>query len=162
MFKPSALARELTDLQVVNVGAAGTFVVLKAMEPGSLRKRIYAKLEFKPELFICSAEELLALPGGDPFQSAPVDLKVQRYITILSTPPSSVPAMPIEQPAGRKWEVRVLGVTGRFAASLCRRLGKGITYPNPVCEKHLGVSATTRNWNTIQTVCELLRPKAGS
>jgi uncharacterized protein (DUF1697 family) len=157
VFRPSALAKELADLDVVNIGAAGTFVVCKPIETDALKRRIHAKLEFKPELIICSARELMGLADDDPFRLAPRDPKVQRYITILSSAPSSSPVMPIEQPPGRNWEVRVLGVTGRFAASLCRRLGKGVTYPNPVCEKHLGVGGTTRNWNTILTVCEVLK-----
>jgi len=39
-----------------------------------------------------------------------------------------------------------------------RRLGQ--TYSNAVVEKHLGVPATTRNWNTIEAIREVLeKPK---
>jgi hypothetical protein len=30
-------------------------------------------------------------------------------------------------------------------------------YPNEVVEKKLGVSATTRNWNTIAAICKVLK-----
>jgi uncharacterized protein (DUF1697 family) len=30
-------------------------------------------------------------------------------------------------------------------------------YPNEVVEKKLGVSATTRNWNTVSAVCDILQ-----
>jgi uncharacterized protein (DUF1697 family) len=63
------------------------------------------------------------------------------------------PPLPLEQPAGAKWEARIVVVTGRFALSV-RRLGQ--TYSNAVVEKHLGVPATTRNWNTIETIREVL------
>jgi hypothetical protein len=63
------------------------------------------------------------------------------------------PPLPLEQPAGAKWEVRIVAIIGRFALSV-RRLGQ--TYANAVVEKHLGVPATTRNWNTIEAIREVL------
>jgi len=39
-----------------------------------------------------------------------------------------------------------------------RRLGQ--TYSNAVVEKHLGVPATTRNWNTIDTIREVLESQS--
>jgi hypothetical protein len=30
-------------------------------------------------------------------------------------------------------------------------------YPNEVVEKQLGVSATTRGWDTLAAICDLLR-----
>jgi len=30
-------------------------------------------------------------------------------------------------------------------------------YPNAVVEKHLGLPATTRSWNTIAAICEFLK-----
>jgi uncharacterized protein (DUF1697 family) len=162
VFKPSALAKELADLKVVNVGAAGTFVVFKPIEPEKLGGRIVQHLAFKPQLIICSAEELLTLESNHPFSGVGKDPRARPYVTIFEDRPSAVPRLPLEQPVGRKWEVRVLAVRGRFALSLCRRLGKGITYPNPVCEKHFGMAATTRNWDTIQTICKLLKEQVGS
>jgi hypothetical protein len=35
-------------------------------------------------------------------------------------------------------------------------MGRGILYPNEVVEKHFGVAATTRGWNTITAIGELL------
>jgi hypothetical protein len=61
--------------------------------------------------------------------------------------------LPIEQPAGAKWEMRIVAITGRFALSV-RRIGK--TYSNAVVEKHLGIPATTRSWNTIGAIREIL------
>jgi hypothetical protein len=63
--------------------------------------------------------------------------------------PATCPRLPIEQPPGPKWEVRVVAVIGCFALSV-RKLGK--TYPNPVVEKQFGLPATTRNWNTIEAI----------
>ncbi len=53
----------------------------------------------------------------------------------------------------------MIGVIGRYALSLRRRLGQRIIYPNEVVEKSLGVSATTRGWDTIQAICRILDSK---
>jgi hypothetical protein len=72
--------------------------------------------------------------------------------------PRSLPPLPIKQPADGKWEVRIIAITGRFVLSGRR---PGPTYSNAVVEKLLGVSATTRNWNTIEAVCKVLEKSAG-
>lgn len=73
--------------------------------------------------------------------------------------PRKLPRLPFNRPAGGKWEVKVTGIIGRYALSLRRRLGQGTIYPNEVVEKSLGVSATTRGWDTIQAICRILDSK---
>src|SRR5438132_9623406 len=58
-FQPAALARELAHLDVVNIGAAGTFVIRKPVGEEELRAQIRQKLPFDAEVMICSGEELL-------------------------------------------------------------------------------------------------------
>lgn len=60
-------------------------------------------------------------------------------------------------PAGDQWESKVIGVSGRFALSIWRKLGRSFVDPNGVVEKHFGVSATTRNWNTIGKINDILQ-----
>jgi uncharacterized protein (DUF1697 family) len=67
-----------------------------------------------------------------------------------------VPSLPISQPAGTKWQVKIIGLSGNFALSLWRRLERTTAYPNEVVEKHFAVPATTRNWNTISALCKIL------
>jgi len=78
-------------------------------------------------------------------------------VSVLQKAPRIKTSLPIEQPAGPKWEVRIIAITGRFALSV-RHPGR--TYSNAVVEKHLGVPATTRNWKTIETVCEILQKRS--
>jgi uncharacterized protein (DUF1697 family) len=78
-------------------------------------------------------------------------------VSVLQKTPRPKTPLPIEQPAGAKWEVRVVIITGRFALSV-RKLGQ--TYSNVVVEKHLGIPATTRNWTTIETICEVLEKQS--
>jgi hypothetical protein len=104
---------------------------------------------------ICPSRDVLALASREPFGDAPSD-DVTRYVTVMANRPRALPSLPILQPASEDWQVKVIEVAGRFALSLHRRLGRTLVYPNEVVEKKLGVSATTRNWNTITAICGVL------
>ena len=153
-FQPSALAKELAHLEVVNVGAAGTFVVRGKISRASLRAEILGKLPFEPELMICPGREINTLVSTDAFDGHPTGEDVKRFVSVLEKAPRETPKLPLSQPTG-KWEVQVLGISGRCVLSLRRDLGRKI-YPNPLVEKSFGVPATTRNWNTILKILELL------
>ena len=155
-FQPARLARELGHFGLVNIGAAGTFVVRENLTPTKLRQEILRRLPFKPELIICPATEVVALARGDWFHGAPGGKDVGRFVTVLLKAPRAKPTLPIEEPASKAWEVRIVGIKGRFALSV-RRIGK--TYSNAVVEKHIGVPGTTRNWNTIESICDILKMK---
>jgi len=156
-FKPGQLANQLAEFGVVNIGAAGTFVVRKNVSQAKLRGEILRRLPFQPELMICPAREVLALARGKWFPVRPKDEDLGRFVSVLQKVPRAKTPLPIEVPAGPKWEVRVVAIVGRFAVSL-RRLGE--TYSNAVVEKHFGQPATTRNWNTLETICRVLESKS--
>jgi uncharacterized protein (DUF1697 family) len=155
-FQPSRFAGELADLDVVNVGAAGTFVVRKTIGQAALRAEIVRKLPVTAEAMICPARDVLDLADRQPFPDDDSDDAVTRYVSVLANRPKAPPPLPILRPDGDDWQVKVVGVVGRFALSLHRRMGRTLVYPNEVVEKKLGVSATTRNWNTIAAVCKVL------
>jgi uncharacterized protein (DUF1697 family) len=156
-FRPAALARELADLDAVNVGAAGTFVIRKAVGTAAARAELLRRLPFAAELMVCRSREVLSLASAGPFAEAPYDEDVVRYVSVLAKRPRALPPLPLSQPAGNDWQVKVVGVSGRFAFSLHRRLGRTLVYPNEVVEKRFGVAATTRNWNTISAICDILK-----
>jgi uncharacterized protein (DUF1697 family) len=156
-FRPSALAAELADFDVVNVGAAGTFVVRKPISQAKLRDELARRMPIQAEMMICRASEIRDLASGEPFADDASDAEVTRYVSVLAKSLRTLPALPIHRPDGDEWQVKVIGVKGRFALSLHRRLGRTLVYPNEVVEKHLGGSATTRNWNTIFAVCDILK-----
>jgi uncharacterized protein (DUF1697 family) len=158
-FQPGLLAKDLAEFGVVNIGAAGTFVVRENVSQTKLRAEILRRLPFQPELMICPARDVLALARGKWFDASSKEKDVGRFVSVLSKVPRTRLPIPIEHPAGRKWEVRVVAICGRFAVSI-RRLGQ--TYSNAVVEKHLGLPATTRNWNTIETICKLLEKKSAA
>src|SRR5437868_14545266 len=83
-FKPSALAAELADLDAVNVGAAGTFVIRKPVGQAKLRDELLRRLPFQPELMICPAREVLDLAAGEPFLDEAAGEDMTRYISVLA------------------------------------------------------------------------------
>ena len=156
-FQPSALAGQLAQFDVVNVGAAGTFVVRKAIGQAVLRAELLRRLPVEAELMICPSRDVLQLVSREPFGVDHSDKDVKQYVSVLAKRLRALPPFPISQPAGEDWQVKIIGVIGRFALSFHRRSGRTLLYPNEVVEKKLGVTATTRNWNTISAVCEVLR-----
>src|SRR5262245_53817264 len=117
-FQPGKVAKDLAHLGVVNIGAAGTFVVREKVRPEELRDEILRRLPFKPELMICPGPDVLALVRGSWFGDAPVAPGIGRFVSVLEKAPRSKPPLPLEQPAGKKWEVRIVAVTGRFVLSV--------------------------------------------
>ena len=154
-FQPGLLAKELREFGVVNIGAAGTFVVRESVSRTKLRDAILSRLPFKPELMICPAADVLKLARSEPFRDAPNTKDVTRYVSVMDKAPRTPPPLPLELPAGKHWGIRVIAVIGRFALSI-RRPGQKDFYPNAVIEKQFAVSATTRNWNTIAAIRDVL------
>src|SRR6516225_210993 len=66
-FRPSIVARELSDYEVLNVGAAGTFVVRKPGSRAEFRKALLRKLPFQAEVVLCEGRDLIRLEMENPF-----------------------------------------------------------------------------------------------
>lgn len=156
-FRPAAFAKQLSAFDVVNVGAAGTFVVKRSVSQAKLRDEIARRLPFEAELMICRARDITDLVSDDPF---PLDASadgVRRYVSVLAKRPKTNTYFPIRHPKNGDWQVKVVGLRGRFALSLWRRTGKSMVYPNEVVERELAIAATTRNWQTISKLHDILQ-----
>ena len=68
-FQPSVLAKELAAFDVVNVGAAGTFVVRKTISQSRLRDELIRRLPFSADIMICSGRDLINLASSNPFEN---------------------------------------------------------------------------------------------
>ena len=155
-FRPSVLAKELSGYDVVNVGAAGTFVVRKPVPVAELRAALLRKLPFEAEVMISDGRDLMDLVGADPFSSEPSHPDVVRFVSILSKAARLRPSLPILLPATGPWLLRIIGRNGRFVLGMYRRHMKTIGYLGQI-DKLLGARATTRNWNTITAIARVLR-----
>src|SRR2546421_10434339 len=83
-FRPSILARELSDYDVVNVGAAGTFVVRKPGSRAKFRAALLRKLPFEAEVVLCDGRDLIRRETENPFGPEPSRPDVVRFVSILS------------------------------------------------------------------------------
>jgi uncharacterized protein (DUF1697 family) len=155
-FRPSLLVKELSDFDVVNVGAAGTFVVRKPGSQARFRAALLRLLPFETQVMICNGRDLLRIEKENPFttESSPPD--VVRFVSVLSKAAALRAAIPTTLPPDGDWLVRVIALEGRFLFGMYRRHMKTIGYLGQL-DKLLGASATTRNWNTITAILRILK-----
>src|SRR5437870_13762071 len=73
LCRPALLAKQLSRLGVVNIGAVGTFVVGENVTESVLRNAFAKKLPFKCEIMICPARDITKLASKDPFSEQPSD-----------------------------------------------------------------------------------------
>lgn len=155
-LRPSILARELGAYDVVNVGAAGTFVVRKPGSRASFLAELRRRLPFEAEFAFCDGDDLLRLETENPFGSEPLCPDSARFLSILSKPGHCKASLPIDIPQGDNWFVRVIGSRDRLVIGVYRRQMKTIGYLGKLDEL-FGAPATTRSWNTILSVLQILR-----
>jgi len=152
-FRPSVLARELSNYDVVNVGAAGTFVVRKPGPRAKFRAELLRRLPFETTVVLCEGRDIIHLATDNPFADAPPG--VVRFVTILSKAAALRASLPLSLPEDGEWLVRVIASRGQFVFGEYRRHMKTIGYLGRV-DKLVGVPATTRNWNTIMALVRIL------
>lgn len=155
-FRPSVLAQQLSHYDVVNVGAAGTFVVRKPGSRAGFRAALLRKLPFAAEVVLCDGRDLLRLETQNPFASQPSAPGIVRFVSILSKAGGLRASLPVSFPSERGWLVRVMASQGQFVFGMYRRHMKTIGYLGQI-DKLYGVPATTRNWNTILAIARILK-----
>jgi len=179
--QPALIAKQLAKFDIVNIGAVGTFVVGADICESALRAAIAKKLPFKCEIMICPARDIIKLTSKDPFSRQPSGPEITRFVSVLAKRPgirsglhqtsniksargrircgepqtSQLPPLPLSLPSDDDWLVKIIAIQDRFVLGLYRRQMKAISYLGKI-EKKFGVAATTRNWNTIQKVAQIL------
>lgn len=155
-FRPSMLARDLAAYDVVNVGAAGTFVVRK---PGSRTKflaELRRRVPFEAQVACCDGDDLIRLEMENPFEAVALPASVVRFVSVLSKAPQYNGSFPVAFPAGDEWFVRLIGARGRLVFGVYRRHMRTIGYLGQI-DKLFGAPATTRSWSTILSVLRILK-----
>jgi uncharacterized protein (DUF1697 family) len=158
-FKPAQFAKAFTKFRVVNLGAAGTFIVRGNISEKSVRAEFARNLPFDTPLMICAAEEVVRLVKSAPFGAKPPAADEMWFVTIFESSLKKPARLPLDFPPTSNWCVRLLRVEGKFALSIFRKRGKRLVYPNEVFEKAFGVPGTTRGWPTILSVRAALDEK---
>ena len=154
-FRPTVLAQELADLDVVNIGAAGTFVINGPVTQTRLRAELARRLPFETEIMICKGRDILGLMAHRHFAGQPARPDIVRFVGVLSRTPRSAPSPPVSLPTRGEWLLKILARERRFVFGVYQRQMKAIGY---LCRiDHLfGVPSTTRNWNTITAIIKAL------
>ena len=159
-FRPSVLAKQLKDCDIVNIGAAGTFVVRNPISQADLRAELLRRLPFEAEIMICSGHEIITAAAANPFTGQPSSPDIVQFVGVMAKRPRGLPDLPLSLPADN-WLLRLIAIQDRFAFGLYRRHMRAISYLSQV-EKRMGVPVTTRNWNTITAIIRVLKPDAAN
>ena len=153
--RPAVLAEELKHLGAVNIGAAGTLVIRRPIGRRRLHAEIARRLPFKAEIMMCDAREIVALLSTSAFDRYPKRPDVVRFVSVLSRRPVSAPRLPVTLPEHGRWLLKVVAREGRFVLGMYRRHMKVIGYLGSL-DRLFGVPATTRNWNTMTAIADVL------
>ena len=154
-FRPTTLAKQLKHLDVVNIGAAGTFVIRELVTRAQLRAELASRLPFNTEIVICGGHEIVRLMSHNQFADQRARPDVVRFVSVLSQRPRSVPSLPMTFPSSGTWLLKILARDNRFVFGLYRRHMKVIGYLGTL-DRLFGVPVTTRNWNTMTAIAKVL------
>jgi len=155
-FRPSLLARKLSNYGVVNVGAAGTFVVRRPGPRAKFRAELLRTLPFEAEVALCDGRDILRMERENPFGAERSRPDMVRFVSILSKGGCGLASTPCAFPPRGEWFVRVIATQKRFVFGVYRRHMKTIGYLGHI-DKLFGARATTRNWNTILAIARILK-----
>ena len=158
-FRPSVLAKSLRKYDVVNVGAAGTFVVRNPASRATFRAALIGKLPFDADVALCDGRDLIRLETENPFDTEAPRPDIVRFVSILSKAGRAPAAIPLTLPPDGEWLVRVVASRDRFLFGEYRRHMKTIGYLGQL-DKLFGGRATTRNWSTIMAIVRILKGEA--
>ena len=153
-FRPSTLVEKLRHLDVVNIGAAGTFVVRKPVSRAKLRAEIARVLPVDAEIAICDGSEIAELHS----HTVDAPAGAVRFVSVLTRAPRSAPELPIQFPSTGDWLLKVVARDGRFVFGVYRRHMKVIGYLG-MLDRAFGAPAITRNANTIAAIVKALETK---
>jgi uncharacterized protein (DUF1697 family) len=159
VFRPAQFAAGLAHLGVVNIGAAGTFVVRGRASPARIRREFLAGLSFDPNLVIKPADEILALVRSRPFQDVEFTKQMRGWVAVLCGPPKAEPALPVILPVDKEWSFRFERIDGAFAFGLWHLRPRGFIIPSNALESSIGVAVTTRWWETYERIAKAIEAK---
>ncbi len=162
LCKPAQLARQLAKFDIVNIGAVGTFIVRENVSESALRATFARQLAkdfgIRCEIMIVPAKSVVDLVRKDPFPGQSSDAEITRFVSVLRKPAN--PSLATRHsslclPSEKDWLLKVIAIQNQFVIGIYRRQMKAISYLGRI-EKLLGVPASTRSWNTIQKVVQIL------
>src|SRR5262245_1599415 len=104
-FRPSVLAKGLSEFDVVNIGAAGTLVARRAGARKTFLEALRKNLPFETEVMVCEGKEFLRMVEGQPFGKKPAVRDEVRFVSVLAKAGQCGPAVPLALPSEGEWLV---------------------------------------------------------
>jgi uncharacterized protein (DUF1697 family) len=155
-LRPSLLAEKLGAYDVVNVGAAGTFVVRKPGTPTKFLAALRENLPPEAVVAFCDSSDLIRLEMDNPFRTEAAHPDLVQFVSILSKPGQTKATLPAAIPEEGEWFVRIIGSRNRLLFGVYRRHMKTIGHLGRI-DDLFGAPATTRSWSTIRSVLRILK-----
>ena len=105
-------------------------------------------------VFIRTFEQLKSIVEADPFQKFKFEIPTKLYISFAKHKLKQKPKLPF---LSSKKDVEIIRIKDREIYCTTPEINGSYGFPNLFIEKEFGVKATTRNWNTLIKVYDLLQ-----
>jgi uncharacterized protein (DUF1697 family) len=157
VFRPAQVAAKLEHLGVVNIGAAGTFVVREKASRSEIRDELRRHVPFDLAMAIRPGSEIVALSKTEPFKGTTFSKDLRGWVGVLTARHKVRPQFPLLTPGGSTWQVRFERLEGAYAMGLWRRAqDTHFVIPANCIEKAVGVLVTVRWWETLLKIAAVI------
>lgn len=153
MFSSFGLKNVTTYIQSGNVlfetAKTNAQTLTKKIESG-----LQKALGYDVTVIIRTVDEMAEIVKLNPFKDVKADKEKFLYVTFLSNEPDEARKKELLNSAN---DVEAYEIIGREVFILCDKKGYGKTkFNNTYLEKKLALRATTRNWNTVRKMVEMV------
>lgn len=147
MFSTAAIAKKL---DLVNIGAAGTFVSRRPVSVAAIAR----ELTHGNAVVIRPASEVTRLVDAGP-PRVPAGAVI--FVSVLMGRATKRPRLPIERPQGQGWALRIIEKRGAFVVCARHRERQRGLDLSGVLAREFGVPFTTRSWGTMERIAAAIR-----
>ena len=120
----------------------------------NIENQLHKNLSGDVLVFIRSFEQLNSIVKSDPFKKLTFKAPTKLYITFLKAELKQKLKLPY---LSTKKDVEVIQIKDREIYCITHEIKGQYGFPNPFIEKEFGIKATTRNWNTLIKVYNLMQ-----
>jgi uncharacterized protein (DUF1697 family) len=123
-----------------------------------IEKKLLTAFGHDVPVVLQTIDELKDILRTGPFKKIKPSANVMMCVTLLVAEPKAGPKLPFQSAIEN---LEVLAIKNCAAFILCRRKKNGsFSFPNNSFEKVFGVTATTRQWNTINRIVDFAGTEA--
>ena len=123
-----------------------------------IEKKLLTAFGHDVPVVLQTIDELKEILKRNPFKKIKPSADVMMFVAFLAAEPKDNPKLPLQSATEN---LEVLAIRHRAAFILCRKKKNGMfSFPNNFFEKEFGVTATTRNWNTVNRIVALAEAEA--